>query len=129
MKANERGYRILIVDDDTALRETVGRHLQRSGFTVVTAADAENALQLALASEVPFDVVLTDLHMPGMDGIELMVALRTRRPSQCVVIVSGHDDEAFEESALANGAADYLLKPFELSELAAVVTKAIAART
>ena len=129
MKANESTYRVLVVDDDCTLREVVSRAVQRMGHIVVTARDAETALEHATTARDPFDVVITDVDLPGMDGIELLEVLRTRIPTQCVVVVTGRIDEALARAALEKGAAKYLVKPFGLDELEAAVSTAIRPNT
>ena len=120
------GSRILVVDDDPALREAIGRRLRRAGYTVVTAENAETALGHAELGRAPFDVVVTDVHMPGMNGLDLATVLIERRPLQRVIIITGDPDEALQRSALARGPVSFLLKPFELFELEEAVKHTLA---
>jgi two-component system, NtrC family, response regulator HydG len=103
---------ILIVDDDarvlTALSQALANH--RTG--VRTAASAEQALT-ALAAK-PADIVLTDLKMPGMDGVELLQVLRARLPETEVVIMTAHEDLPTVATAMREGARDFLVKPLDL---------------
>lgn len=126
MDNSRQGQRILVVDDDVPLREAVARYLRRCGYYVVTAEDAEVALAQTELGRPPFDVVVTDVHMPGMNGIELATVLLDRRPTQRVVIVTGDPNEALARDALSRGPVNYLLKPFELFELQAAVSQALA---
>jgi len=114
--------RILIVDDDAALRESLELVLAGEGFEVVAAADGASAL--ARAESSPFDVVLCDVRMPGMDGIELLPQLVRRMPASTVIMMSayGSDDLAIE--AMSRGAYDYLTKPFRPSEVVLTIRKA-----
>ena len=114
--------RILIVDDDDALRESLELVLASEGFQVVGAPDGAGALTRAEAS--PFDVVLCDVRMPGMDGLELLPQLVRRMPGSTVIMMSayGTDDLAIE--AMNRGAYDYLTKPFRPSEVVLTIRKA-----
>jgi DNA-binding NarL/FixJ family response regulator len=96
---------------------------------VSTANDAQSALEQTAAGQPPFDVVITDIHMPRMNGIDLTTLLLERRPRQCVVVVTGDADETLARAALARGAAGYLLKPFALRELQTIVTSALTANS
>ena len=121
-----KGSRILVVDDDPILREAIGRRLRRSDHVVVTAENADVALAHAELGRVPFDVVITDVHMPGMSGLDLATALIERRPWQRVIMMTGDPDEALQRAALARGPVSFLLKPFELFEMDEAVQNAIA---
>ncbi len=114
--------RILIVDDDEALRESLALVLAAEGHEVSEAADAEQALERAAAT--PVDVVLCDLRMPGMDGMQLLPELVRRLPDSTIIMMSayGTDDLAIE--ALQRGAYDYLAKPFQPSEALLAIRKA-----
>ena len=113
----QQGSRILVVDDDPALREAIARRLRRAEHHVVTAENAEIALAHAELGRAPFDVVVTDVHMPGMNGLDMATVLIERRPLQRVIIITGDPDEALQRAALARGPVSFLLKPFELFEL------------
>ncbi len=114
--------RILIVDDDEGLRESLALVLAAEGHEVSGAADAEQALERAAAT--PVDVVLCDLRMPGMDGMQLLPELVRRLPDSTIIMMSayGTDDLAIE--ALQRGAYDYLAKPFQPSEALLAIRKA-----
>lgn len=129
MDQRKRSYRVLVVDDDDALRETVGRCMRRAGHFVVTAESAEVALAQSEHGRPPFDVIITDVHLPSMNGIDLATELLKRRPTQRIVIVTGDPDAALARDAIARGPVSYLLKPFELFEIEAVVNQALAARS
>ena len=122
-----QGSRILVVDDDFALREAIARRLRRARYQVVTAESAEVALAHCELGRAPFDLVVSDVHMPGMNGLDLATALIERRPTQRVVIITADPDEALQRAALARGPVSFLLKPFELFELEEAVGQALAA--
>lgn len=117
--------RILVVEDEAPVRELVARHLERKGYQVAQASDAEQVLLRMSRDREPFDVVLTDIHLPGLSGVELLRLLLTHSPLRPVIMITGDADEALARAALSYGAAGYLLKPFQLFELEAAVHQAI----
>jgi two-component system response regulator AtoC len=112
---------ILIVDDDAWIRDSLTDALSRSGNEVRTSDSAEAAL--AALAESPADVVLTDVRMPGMDGLELLRLLRERMPDVAVVLMTAYDDLPTVSSAMREGAADFLVKPLDLHQLRGVVDR------
>ncbi|RII41122.1 DNA-binding response regulator [Galactobacter valiniphilus] len=117
---------VLLVDDDEAVRETVGAYLSRAGFAVSTAADGAQGL-LAVQTQRP-DVVVTDVLMPVMDGRELVRRLRERGDWVPVILLTQVGEAAERSAALDEGADDYLNKPFDPQELASRI-RALARRT
>ncbi|HVP32682.1 MAG TPA: response regulator [Steroidobacteraceae bacterium] len=109
--------RLLLLEDDPMIGEAIRAGLKRDGFAVdwVRAADAA---QHALESE-PFELLLLDLGLPGSDGLELLKALRGRGSALPVLIITARDAVADRVAGLDAGADDYLVKPFDLDELAA----------
>jgi len=114
--------RLLIVDDDEPLRQTLARRFQRLGMIVAEAADGEEAL--AKAGHAAYDVALLDLHMPGMTGIELLGRLKERWPELEAIMLTAHGSIETAIQAMKQGAYDYLTKPFQLPELEIHVQKA-----
>lgn len=110
--------RVLVVDDDPAIRESLARELRFAGYEVRTAADGTEAERLSLA-ETP-DVVLTDLAMPVQDGMALIAALRSWSKVP-VIVLSVRGGEFDKVRALDAGADDYVTKPFSIGELLARV--------
>lgn len=121
----ERKRRILVVEDEGPVRALVARHLERSGFEVAQASDAEQVLLRVSRDEEPFDLVLTDIHLPGLSGVELLRLLLTDAPLRPVIMITGDADEGLARDALNCGAAGYVLKPFQLRELEAAVQQAV----
>jgi two-component system response regulator AtoC len=119
----EMTERILIVEDDDALRESLEMILAAEGYQVVTASDSESAL--TRIDEFPIDVVVCDMRMPGLDGFELLPQITQRLPSASIVMTSvcGTADLAIE--AMKRGTYDYLSKPFQPSEVLLTLRKAI----
>lgn len=115
--------RILIVEDDPTVRGLMTTHFRRSGFQVEYAMAAEE-----VAADEPYDVVLTDVHLPGESGLDLARRFRQAQPDASVVFVTGDSDRSLARDAIETGAAGYLLKPFELFELDAAVNSALRQR-
>jgi CheY-like chemotaxis protein len=122
-RPEERGgrapRRVLVVDDDESFRSMVAAHLGGQGYEVTTAESGEKALRL-LANSRP-QVVLLDLRMPGMDGMQALQRIKDLYPDLCVLMVTGSDDRRAAQGALALGAADYVKKPFDLDYLDSVL--------
>ncbi len=119
--------RVLVVDDDLALRGLLARMLRRSGYDAIEAEGTDQALEV-LASEADIPLVLSDLHMPGRDGRELLREVRERFPEIAVVMITGSDDVATAVDCLKAGASDYLSKPVQIDEVRARIEKALAER-
>jgi len=106
--------RILLVDDEQGILDAVGYTLRQEGFDVVTATDGETALQLARAR--PFDVVVLDVMMPGMSGMDVCRILRAESAVP-IVLLTARDSELDRVLGLELGADDYVTKPFSTPEL------------
>ncbi len=118
--------RILIVDDDIVVRDSLGKWFESEGFEVTIAPGAAAALETL--SRERFDLALVDIKMPGVDGIELQAKLRQIEPEMPVVIMTGYASVETAVRALKNGAYDYITKPFDPDELVHLVTNAISHR-
>jgi two-component system NtrC family response regulator len=114
-------FRVIVTEDDLVQREVIADILTAAGFSVRPCAEAREAL--AALEEDDFDILLTDMRMPGMDGLELMRAARRIRPELAVVIMTAHATVKTAVTALKEGAADYLEKPFDKDELLVVMTR------
>ncbi len=114
--------RILVVDDEPAIRYSLVELLEYDGHEVRAAEHAPAAL--ALLEEAPVDIVLTDLRMPKVSGLELLAAIQAHHPGTLVVLVTAHGDERVAVQALREGAYDYLPKPFDNDEVRATVSRA-----
>jgi CheY-like chemotaxis protein len=101
--------KVLVVDDDPVVGKSFDRVLSQKGYIVVTAEDAAQALEKMREQE--YDVVFTDIRMPGMSGIELAEQVKAKRPWTPVVIVTGYGTKANEERAKAAGVSGFLNKP------------------
>jgi CheY-like chemotaxis protein len=111
--------RVLVVDDEEAFRSLVATYLGDQGYEVTIAASGEEALT-RLEKSSP-QLVLLDLRMPGIGGIQALQKIKARYPDLCVVMVTAESDRSIAQEALALGATDYLKKPFDLDYLDAVL--------
>ena len=109
--------RILLVEDEAPLRETLAARLKREGYAVDTACDGEEAI--FLGKEVPFDVAIIDLGLPKMTGLELIQKLRGMGQKYPILILTARSSWQDKVEGLKTGADDYLVKPFHVEELLA----------
>ena len=116
------GPRVLVVDDEAVVRDAIAQWLTLTGFEVAVAGDAEAALA-ALGRATP-DVVLSDVKMPRLSGLELMRAIHRRDRDVSVVLLTAHGDVDMAVAAMRDGAFDFLQKPYEPEHLAAVLRRA-----
>jgi two-component system response regulator MprA len=121
-----RGHRLLVVDDDPAVTSLLGRGFSYEGFVVTSASSGEEAL--AFAREQPPDLVVLDVMMPGMDGIEVCRRLREADPTLPILMLTARDAPGDEVVGLDSGADDYVTKPFSFDVLHARV-RALLRRT
>lgn len=114
---------VLVVDDEEPIRDIVSRVLDAEGFTCFVAADGREALEKTATQA--FDVVLLDIMMPDMSGMEVLHHLTTANPDACVVMTTAVDDVQTAVEALNLGAVDYVTKPFNLDDLGKRVEEAV----
>ncbi len=117
---------LLLVDDEDPLREVVAERLSDQGFDVQQAASGEQAL--ARLAEFAFDILITDLRLPGMGGRELVQAALERYPDIIAIIITGYGTVKDAVDAIKQGASDYISKPFQFDELLHVLTSALEQR-
>jgi DNA-binding response OmpR family regulator len=111
---------VLVVDDDDGARVVIARMLQEQMITVVTASSGAEAIALLSAEHRSIDIMLTDMTMPGMTGLELAYQVRERHPHIGIVIVSG-DISDIERSVVARAGVPFLKKPIRMDALLAAV--------
>jgi two-component system, NtrC family, response regulator PilR len=116
--------RLLVVDDEPALRQMLEILFRRQGYDVISVAGVRPALEAIAQSPRPFPVVLTDLAMPDGSGLDVLTAAKERSSSTEVVLITAHSSLENAIQAMRSGAYDFVTKPFDPSELAALVTKA-----
>src|SRR5579864_8436973 len=113
----QRGPKILVVDDEATILQTLRFNLERNGYVVCTAGDGRQALSVA-ETEKP-DLIVLDIMLPALDGIEVCREIRRRRSSTPVVMLTAKDQEIDKVLGLEIGADDYITKPFSVYELLA----------
>src|SRR3979490_1167547 len=119
--------RVLLVDDDGAVRAMMNRGLERKGFEVVAAGSVPEALK-RIATE-SFDVLITDLHMPNPgDGFTVVSAMRHSQPDALTLLVSGYPDVKSAMAAILLEADEIIVKPFEVGKLAELVRDKVLTR-
>jgi DNA-binding NtrC family response regulator len=117
---------LLIVDDEEALREAVAERLAESGFSVQQAASGEQALDRL--ADFAFDILLTDLRLPGIGGREVLEAALERYPDLIAIVITGYGTVQDAVNAIKQGAADFITKPFQFDELLHVIESALEQR-
>ncbi|HUV31013.1 MAG TPA: response regulator [Acidobacteriota bacterium] len=121
--SQERTFRILVVDDEEIVLSLVTDALEDEGWEVVTASNADEALRQMCGG--PFDLILSDIRMPGTDGIELVRRVREQAPDIAVLFMTGYANLSSAKEAIKQGAIDYIMKPFELMEIRQAVHSAV----
>ena len=115
--------RVLVVDDDKAVRAALGVNLRKAGYEVTLCRSAQEAL--AALEDRPFDLVLTDVAMPGMSGLELLAQLRATWPKVRIVVMTGYGSVPDAVATMKAGADDYIIKPISREELLVIVERAV----
>lgn len=118
----EEKFKVLIVDDDSTLRDLLSETINGMGYIVETAEDGEDALNKLKRER--FDVVVSDLKMPGMDGITLLNNIKALDSNILVIIITAYATLETAVKAIERGAYDYIAKPFRLDEFMVVVRNA-----
>ena len=119
--------RILVVDDDADLRQSVRMMLAKAGYEVIVAEDGEKAIAAVQAGDNlrKVDLVVCDLYMPKVNGVEAITHFRSHFPSVQVIAMTGSQDVSSAQALFKQGIAEFLLKPFGPSELLGAVEKAL----
>lgn len=125
--SRERATSVLVIDDNVALAENIAEILTDSGVTVEVALDAREGLRLF--DEGSWDLVVTDVRMPGVDGLELLELLKQRRPGIPVMVMTGYADSATVERAHESGALAVVHKPLDVDAFLTLVEQISAADT
>jgi DNA-binding NtrC family response regulator len=119
--ANEK-KRILIIDDEESIRDGCHQTLSRAGFITDTTGDAQHGMEMSLKDT--YDVILLDIRMPKMDGIEILKRLKGRIKSK-IIVITGYGTISLSVEAMKLGAFDFLTKPFTTQEIKNIVQSAI----
>jgi DNA-binding NtrC family response regulator len=123
MEAHMGDTRVLIVDDELIMRESLAAWLERDGYNVESVASGEEALEKL--KHTRFDIMLVDIKMEGMSGLEVLKQVTTNDPDVAVVMITAYGSIATAIEAMKSGAEDYLLKPFDPNELGMLIEKII----
>ena len=117
---------LLFIDDEATLRGLMAERLSERGFEVVEADSGERALELL--DQFAFDIVITDLRLPGIDGSRVIEAARERYPGIIAIVITGFGTVKDAVDAIKRGASDFIAKPFQFDELMHVLQKAMEQR-
>jgi CheY-like chemotaxis protein len=120
--------RLLIVDDEESMRTLVARAIAMDGHEIVTAADGAEALEILSNGQNAFDLLLTDIQMPVMDGIALALTAARDLPDLTILLMTGFADQRERASGLNAIAHDVITKPFSVADIRSAVADALAAR-
>ncbi len=115
--------RILVVDDEEIVRDMLSDALSHDGYNVQVAKDGEDAIKQI--ENAPFEIVITDLKMPGIDGLEVLKYAKKTNPDICILMITAYGTVGSAVTAMKLGAYDYICKPFELCEMKIIIEKAI----
>lgn len=119
-------YKVLIADDEEITRKGLVNFIRLSGLELEVIGDASDGRKaLDIFTETPTDIVISDIRMPNMDGLELTKGIKTADPSAIVILLSAYDDFKYAQQAVKLGAFDYILKPIDVDVLTAVAQNAI----
>lgn len=120
--------RILIADDEESMRQLVARAIAMDGHDIVTAQDGAEALDIIAGEDGAFDLLLTDIKMPVMDGIALSLAIARDFPSLTILLMTGFADQRERASGLNSIVHDVVTKPFSVADIRTAVADALASR-
>jgi len=118
-------YRILVVDDEPIVGRRLQQVFQKMGYEVEIFTNSADAL--AAIDTRPFDVVVTDLKMEGIDGMEVLARVRKANPATSVIIITGYPQQEIADEAFERGVFEFIPKPFRLEELKQAVMRALSA--
>jgi CheY-like chemotaxis protein len=121
--------RVLIVDDEDSMRLLVARAIAMDGHDIMTASDGAEALEILGSADSSFDLLLTDIQMPIMDGIALALAAARDFPDLTILLMTGFADQRERASGLNAIAHDVITKPFSVADIRTAVADALASRS
>ena len=123
--------KVLVIDDEDVIRQTIRKQLDGSGFEIIEANDGEQGIDLlnTLDNPLTVDVIICDIRMPKINGIEAIAYFRKEYPSTPIIVLTGYPDVTLATDLLKQGVTDYLTKPVDKQSLVEVVKKAAQQRT
>jgi len=116
-------YKILVIDDEHFITFTLKQHLEKEGYEVFTAPSAEEGMEI-FKSEIP-DIVILDIQLPGISGLEMLAAIKKLYPEVIVIIITAYGDIETAVSAIKSGAYDFVEKPFDMNRVSLIIKKAL----
>ncbi len=114
-------HKVLIVDDQFGIRVLLTEVLQKDGYEMFQAANGKEALDIQAMEDI--SIVLLDMKIPGMDGVEILKQLKQRQPSIKVIMMTAYGELKMVNEALENGAISYMAKPFDISDVRQAIRK------
>ncbi len=121
MKKQAKNMRVLLVDDEPVNVQSLANVVRRSGYDITTIADPVQAL--SVYSEWPFDVVISDVRMPNMSGLELLKAIKAKDPACRVILITGHNDAEIVSAAIKDQAWALMTKPLNVETVINMLEK------
>ncbi len=130
MHVKETKGRVLVIDDESEVRRIIRFALEKQGYDVVEAPDGEKAIEVIRAGDNPLltDVIICDVRMPKINGVEAIAFFREQFPSVPIIVLTGYPDMQLATSFIKQGVVEYLVKPVEKEKLVEVVDKAMSNR-
>ncbi|RPJ82272.1 MAG: response regulator, partial [Deltaproteobacteria bacterium] len=119
----KQNYKILVIDDEKRIRDVTYRMLTQEGFEVAVAENGEAGMKMIEQNH--FDIILLDLMMPGISGLEVLPYLKSNHPYSVVIVITGYATLEHSIEAMKKGAFDFIPKPFEPKDLRIVIAKAV----
>jgi len=131
MHVKETKGRVLVIDDESEVRRIIRLALEKQGYDVVEAPDGEKAIEVIRAGDNPLltDVIICDVRMPKINGVEAVAFFREQFPSVPIIVLTGYPDMQLATSFIKQGVIEYLVKPVEKEKLVEVVDKAMSNRS
>lgn len=123
LSKSKKDISVLVVDDEGIMRNLLADVLQDEGYSVLTAVDGEEAIKISNDSK--FDIVITDLKMPGINGIEVLKKFKSINSNSCIIVITAYASVESAVEAMKEGAYDYVTKPFNIDEIKLIVNRAV----
>lgn len=123
--------KVLVIDDEDVIRQTIRKQLDGTGFEIIEAKDGEQGIELLNTLEDPstVDVIICDIRMPKINGVEAIAYFRQEYPATPIIVLTGYPDVTLATNLLKQGVTEYLTKPVDRQSLVEVVMKAARRRT